>query len=57
MHISSFTTALHQGRGSAFLHLHDFPSDELFDILLDACLHNRRLTVSAKGRAQLGCIP
>ncbi len=49
MHISSFTTALHQGRGSAFLHLHDFPSDELFDILLDACLHNRAFDRQCEG--------
>jgi len=35
-----FVTALHQGRGSAVLHVRGQGSGELFDIILDACLHN-----------------
>lgn len=49
MHISSFTTALHQGRGSAYLHLRDVPSDELFEVLLDACLHDRAFDRQCEG--------
>ena len=46
---AGFTIALHQGRGSARLHLRDFPSEELFDIVLDACLHDRSFDPQCEG--------
>ncbi|WP_028101196.1 hypothetical protein [Pseudoduganella violaceinigra] len=36
-----FTKALHDGRGSAFIHVQEYGTDGLFDIILDACLNNR----------------
>ncbi|KQV47506.1 hypothetical protein ASE26_23910 [Duganella sp. Root198D2] len=44
-----FTTALHQGRGSAVLHVQDHGSDELFEIILDACLVNRAYDQQCEG--------
>jgi len=44
-----FATALHQGRGSACLHLRHAPSEELHDIILDACLHDRAFDRQCEG--------
>jgi hypothetical protein len=44
-----FITALHQGRGSAVLHVRDHGSDDLFEIILDACLVNRTYDHQCEG--------